>query len=73
MAKKFTITQAAKKLGISRAAIYRAIKEKRLAAKQGVFITSRVVKTRQRGWQISEKALTNYKISDFHVYAGKKN
>ena len=77
MAKKktekfFNISEAARRLGISRAAIHRAIKEKRLPAKKGVFITTRIVKTRQRGWQISESALADYKTSDFHVWAGKK-
>jgi predicted DNA-binding protein YlxM (UPF0122 family) len=65
----YTITEAAKKLGISRAAVFDAIKSKRLRAKKGKFTVAREV----IGWHIATKDLDQYRVSDLHQEAGKKN
>jgi predicted DNA-binding transcriptional regulator AlpA len=67
------IAQAAKRKGISRAAVYHAIDEGRLPAQKGVFTTERVVRVTQRGWRILEEDLAKYEVSYLHVYIGKKN
>ena len=67
--KIYTITEAAKKLKVSRAAIHAAISQKRLKAKKGKFIVTREV----IGWHISAKELDKYRVSELHQEAGKKN
>ncbi|MBI4524396.1 MAG: helix-turn-helix domain-containing protein [Deltaproteobacteria bacterium] len=54
----YTITEAAEKLGITRAAVHDAIKKKRLPAKRGkIEITQIQVK---EAWLIPKKALDGY-------------
>jgi len=64
----FTITEAAKKLGISRVAVHEAISTGRLKAKRG--------KIRQiiekRAWLIPLKSLKKYRVSLSHQQRGKK-
>jgi hypothetical protein len=67
------VSQAAAAKGVSRAAIYNAIREKRLPAKKGTFVVERVSRIVQRGWRISEEDLVKYEISDLHQWIGKKS
>jgi predicted transcriptional regulator len=64
----YSITQAARELGITRAAVHRAIKQDRLEAVRGEIV--RVVKT--KAWQIARKSLDNYRVSLLHQEVGKK-
>ena len=64
----FTITEAAKKLGISRQAVHKAIGKRQLKAKRGTF-TETVIR---RGWVISADALKQYEVSLSHQERGKK-
>lgn len=66
----YTVTEAAKKLGISRQAVHEAIRKGQLKAKQGQ-ITKTIVQS-TRGWVITEDALRTYKVSPLHQHAGKK-
>jgi predicted DNA-binding protein (UPF0251 family) len=69
MAKKkaqFTITEAAKKLGISRQAVHQAIKRKLLDAKW------EEVPVPQKVLVISAESLKEYQVSLRHQTAGKK-
>jgi excisionase family DNA binding protein len=68
--RNYTITEAAKQLGISRAAVHRAIKQGRLEAERGEIV--RTITTRTRGWKISQKSLTDYRVSLLHQLIGKK-
>jgi hypothetical protein len=68
--RSYTITEAAKQLGITRAAVHRAIKQGRLEAERGEII--RTITTRTRGWKISPKSLTDYRVSLLHQWVGKK-
>ena len=68
--RSYTITEAAKELGITRAAVHRAIKQHRLEAERGDII--RVVTTKTKGWRISPKSLNNYRVSLLHQWVGKK-
>lgn len=61
-----TITEAAKALGITRAAVHRAIKQGRLEASRG-----KIVQVTQ-GWRITSKSLEGYRVSTPHQQAGKK-
>jgi hypothetical protein len=63
--KSFTITEAAKKLGISRQAVHKAIAAGTLKARK-----RQVVKIE---WQIPGDALRAYSVSGAHQSAGKKN
>jgi hypothetical protein len=65
-----TITEAAKQLGITRAAVHRAIKQGRLEAERGEIV--RTIVTRTHGWKISPKSLTEYRVSLLHQWVGKK-
>ena len=67
-----SITQAAKALGITRAAIHRAIKQGRLEADRGEFEIVKIVKMKIKGWRISAKNLDLYRVSSFHQWVGKK-
>lgn len=66
----YTITEAAKELGVTRAAVHRAIKQGRLDAERGEIV--RVITTRTKGWKISRKSLTDYRVSLLHQWVGKK-
>jgi excisionase family DNA binding protein len=68
--KSYTITEAAKALGISRAAVHEAIKSGRLKAKVGT-ITKTIVQETQ-GWVITDDAIKSYQVSAPHQTAGKK-
>ena len=62
--KAFTISQAAKKLGITRAAVHKAIKERRLKAVWGEM----VIKARM----ISPESLNAYEVDSSRQERGKK-
>lgn len=64
--KTYTITEAAKKLGITRAAVHAAIKNRRLRAKWGK--TMREIKT----LLISEKDLNLFEVDLSQQARGKK-
>ena len=70
--KTFTITQAAKTLKISRAAVHQAIQEGRLRARLGKVVQTKVVKTVIEAWTIDAKSLKDYRVSAAHQIAGKK-
>ncbi len=78
MAKKqkmFTLSEAAKYLGISANAVRKAIKAKpepRLVATVGKYTLERTIKRELTGYLITKKALDNYQVSERHLYAGKK-
>jgi excisionase family DNA binding protein len=63
--KSYTITEAAKKLGISRQAVHLAISNRQLKANK-----TKVVQTI---WLIPESALQDYRVSASHKWRGKKN
>ena len=62
----YTITEAARKLKISRAAVHRAIKQTRLEADWGP------ISPPPEAWRISERALRYYRVSLLHQSIGKK-
>jgi hypothetical protein len=64
------MTEAAKELGITRAAVHRAIKQGRLEAARGEII--KVVQTKTTGWKISPASLNSYRVSLLHQWVGKK-
>lgn len=66
----FTITEASKKLGISRSAVHEAIKTGRLEAKRGKVRQVQIID--KIGWLISAKALHGYRVSLSHQQRGKK-
>jgi excisionase family DNA binding protein len=66
--KQFTITEAAKRLKVTRAAIHDAIKQGRLKAKWGVAI--RVVK--QKALMIPEQSLKQYAVNRFQQQRARK-
>jgi predicted transcriptional regulator len=66
----YTITEAAKELGITRAAVHRAIKQGRLEAERGEII--KLVQTKTQGWKISRPSLDSYRVSLLHQWVGKK-
>ena len=70
--KLYSIAEAARELGMTRAGIHAAIRQKRLKAKKGTFTVERVVKTTTRGWVIEEADLRAYgeTISVRHQEAG---
>jgi excisionase family DNA binding protein len=68
----FTITEAAKKLGVKRQAIHGAIKKGRLEAERGKITHTRIVKTTVVGWKIDSKSLEAYRVSNAHQETGKK-
>jgi excisionase family DNA binding protein len=71
-AKSYTITEAAKKLGISRQAVHGAIRKGQLEAKRGKIVQTRIVKSTVMGWKISPESLEDYRVSALHQTAGKK-
>jgi excisionase family DNA binding protein len=66
----YTITDAAKELGITRAAVHRAIKQGRLEAERGESI--KLVQTKSKGWKIPQSSLNSYRVSLLHQWVGKK-
>ena len=66
----YTITEAAKSLGITRSAVHRAIKQGRLEAERGEIV--RTITTRTKGWKIARKSLDAYRVSLLHQWVGKK-
>jgi hypothetical protein len=66
----YTLTDAAKELGITRAGVHRAIKQGRLEAERGEII--KLVRTKSKGWKISTASLTSYRVSLLHQWVGKK-
>ena len=64
--KFYTITEAAKKLKVSRAAVHEAIQKKRIEAKWGEIVTV------TKGWRISAKDLRGYQVSLSHQIREKK-
>ena len=76
MAKKkptlYTITEAAKRLGCSRAAVHLAIQSKRLKAKRGTFQVERVITRTIKGWCIAADDLKTFVIDATAQEAGKK-
>ena len=70
--KAYTITEAAKKLGVSRQAVHEAIHKKQLKAKRGKIVQTRIVKTTVVGWTIDPESLEDYRVSALHQTAGKK-
>jgi excisionase family DNA binding protein len=63
--KTYTITEAAKRLGISRQAVHEAIKKGLLEAEQ--------VEVVQSVWQIPAQSLKTYRVSQSHKQRGEKN
>jgi predicted DNA-binding protein (UPF0251 family) len=61
----YTITEAAKRLGLSRSTVYEAIKTGRLKAS--------VKKVVQEIWAIDPKSVESYIISASHQERGRKN
>jgi predicted DNA-binding protein YlxM (UPF0122 family) len=66
--KTFTVNEAAKKLGVTRAAIHQAIKEGRLDFEWGEAI--HIIKKKAR--LITAEALKNYQVDLSHQDRGKK-
>jgi hypothetical protein len=68
--KTYTITAAAKKLGITRQAVHKAIRRGLLDAERAT-ITETVIRE-TKGWVVSDKALKDYEVSLSHQERGKK-
>jgi hypothetical protein len=68
----FTITEAARELGIRRQSIHEAIRKGRLEAERGYVEVVRTVKTNMRAWRIPAKSLDAYRVSLLHQELGKK-
>lgn len=66
----YSITEAAKTLGVSRAAIHEAIRKGKLEASWGKVI--QVVRTEVKALRIPAKSLGAYKVSLSHQARGKK-
>jgi hypothetical protein len=66
--KIYTITEAAKKLGITRAAVHEAIRKGRLEAEWGE--TVQVI--RKKSLLIAAKNLDSYRVSSHNQASGKK-
>lgn len=73
MGKKYSIAEAARELGMTRAGVHAAIRKRRLRAKRGTFTVERIVKTKVKGWMIDESDLRAFHLSEQHQDAGKKN
>lgn len=68
----YTLSEAAKKLGISRQAVYHAIKKGLLEAKDRKVVQTKIVKTTIVVKTISASAIESYLVSSRHQSAGKK-
>jgi excisionase family DNA binding protein len=62
----YTVAEAAKQLGVTRIAVYRAIKQHRLDADWGV------IGPPPKGWRIARGDLRAYEVSLLHQQVGKK-
>ena len=62
----FTITEAAKELRVTRAAVHGAIKRGKLKATWGEFVQV------AEGWRITPESLHDYEVSLSHQERGKK-
>ncbi len=62
----YTITEAAKELGVTRAAVHEAIKKGKLRATWGEFVQI------AEGWRITPESLHDYEVSLSHQERGKK-
>jgi hypothetical protein len=54
----------------ARPAVHRAIKQGRLEAERGEII--KLVRTKTKGWKISQNSLQAYRVSLLHQWVGKK-
>jgi hypothetical protein len=72
MAKKYTITEAAKYLGVSANAVRKAIKTGRLTPIKGKYVVERTIRRTLTGYLITAAELNKYRVSERHRYAGKK-
>jgi hypothetical protein len=70
--KTYTITEAAKKLGISRQAVHGAIKKGLIDGKREKIVQTKIVKSTIIAWKIPETSLEAYRVSALHQTAGKK-
>jgi len=64
--RNYSISGAAKALGITRSAVHRAIRQRRLEAERGEII--RIIRTKTKGWKISQKSLDAYRVSLLHQW-----
>jgi len=62
----YTITEAARKLKITRSSVHEAIRKGRLEASRG-----KIVQVTE-GWRISPTSLKHYRVSALHQWVGKK-
>ncbi len=60
----YTITDAARNLGITREAVWKAIKAKKLKARLGTLYT--------KGWLVTAESLEAYHVSTSHQKRSKK-
>jgi predicted ArsR family transcriptional regulator len=70
--KRYTVAQAAERLGISTNAVRKAIKKGRLSAAKGKYTVERTIKRTLTGYLVSDKDLAKYQVSERHLAAGKK-
>jgi len=63
----YTITEAARELGLTRSAVHEAIKTGRLDAEWG-----KVVQVAE-AWRIPAKALRSFRVSSLHQWIAKKS
>ena len=70
--KTYTISEAAKKLGVTRQAVHDAIKRGLLEGDKGTFVQVVEIKRVVRGWRIPEDSLEAYRVSASHKQRGKK-
>jgi excisionase family DNA binding protein len=68
--REYTVTEAARALRITRAAVHRAIKQGRLEAERGQIVT--LIRKKTSGWTISKQSLADYRVSLLHQWVGKK-
>jgi hypothetical protein len=71
--KYYSVSEAAKLLGVSRQSIHLAVKRGVIKATEGKIVVTRLVKTEQKGLRISEKELRKYQPSALHSWLGKKS
>jgi len=59
-------------LGVTKAAVYKAVKQGRLDAERGKIVQVKTVKVTIRGLRIPTKSLNAYRVSMLHQWVGKK-
>ena len=71
---RYTITEAARALGVTRQAVNLAIKRGDLEGQKGKITQVRTIKVTVRGWRIPVKSLEAYRsrLSELHQWVGKK-